>query len=375
MTYFSLQAFVLTALLVIGLLLASLALKRLDILPQAVRQRQSPLDGLRGILASAVVAHHFFITYGWKTAGGWVAPENLLLNNLGAVPVSLFFLITGFLFLGKIEQGGIGWPKLYLSRLKRIMPLYLFVLLVVVALTLHARPLSADRLPEFYRWLKYWLLFRGGAFDGFPSHLVTAGVTWTLLYEWCFYFSLPLLYLCRHRSVARPLWVWLVLAAGWYAWRHTEVRFYLLFVLALPAVWLGGSVRRLMQRYARAVDVLMLVLPVVVLLFTKAYSVPQMLLLAVPFAFLANGYSYFGLLHHDGLRKLGEISFSIYLVHGLLLFATFTLLPLYDFSRAAPYGYLPYFLPLFALTVLCSLGTYWFVERPFLYRRAKRGAG
>ena len=62
------------------------------------------MDGLRGILALSVLVHHFYITYFWKTTGLWKRPESDLLNNFGAIAVSFFFLITGYLFISKIQK-------------------------------------------------------------------------------------------------------------------------------------------------------------------------------------------------------------------------------------------------------------------------------
>lgn len=142
-------------------------------------RRNSPLDGLRGILALSVLAHHYFITYVWKTTGNWVKPEFEILNNLGALPVSLFFLITGYLFLNKIKTPELDWKKLYLSRFKRIMPLYYAVCLVIFLITLTS--LQSDvSLKELGKWAYYWLTFRGGPLADFPSTKIIAGVNWTL---------------------------------------------------------------------------------------------------------------------------------------------------------------------------------------------------
>jgi peptidoglycan/LPS O-acetylase OafA/YrhL len=66
--------------------------------------RSSPLDALRGLLATAVVCHHFVVTYYWKVNGSWVRPESDVLNSMGVLPVSLFFMIAGFYFFGKIYK-------------------------------------------------------------------------------------------------------------------------------------------------------------------------------------------------------------------------------------------------------------------------------
>lgn len=71
--------------------------------------RHSPLDGIRGILALSVFSHHFFKNYFFQTTGRWQSPNIDFFTNLGSVPVSLFFLITGYLFFGKLRQPRMDW--------------------------------------------------------------------------------------------------------------------------------------------------------------------------------------------------------------------------------------------------------------------------
>ncbi len=78
--------------------------RRFNILTEQTLLRSSPIDAVRGLLATSVVCHHFIVTYYWKVNGVWDRPKSDLLNNMGAVPVSLFFMITGFLFFGKIYK-------------------------------------------------------------------------------------------------------------------------------------------------------------------------------------------------------------------------------------------------------------------------------
>lgn len=76
-------------------------------LPQKVYEkfdsihRDSPLDGLRGILAIFVLAQHFYLMYRWKIEGEWGIADNFgqhwmyFAQNIGAIPVSLFFYDYG----------------------------------------------------------------------------------------------------------------------------------------------------------------------------------------------------------------------------------------------------------------------------------------
>lgn len=89
------------------------------------RPRLLALDGLRGLAALAVVELH--ATHGaFPTHGG--------------LAVDLFFLMSGFVLAGAYEprlQTGMSFRAFMAERLARIYPLYLFGLLLGVALYLH----------------------------------------------------------------------------------------------------------------------------------------------------------------------------------------------------------------------------------------------
>ena len=104
MIIFQNEAMLLLALLCLTVTSLAFIFTKVSILPDSDSNRTSTVDGLRGILALSVMAHHFYITYIWKTAGDWEKPESIVIDNFGAVAVSLFFLITGYLFISKIRK-------------------------------------------------------------------------------------------------------------------------------------------------------------------------------------------------------------------------------------------------------------------------------
>lgn len=94
----------LIALYAISLVVFCIVAARLPILSKEAMHRVSSLDGLRGVLATAVMVSHFAISYYWHTTGVWQTTDSRALNNMGAVPVSLFFMITGYLFTAKVYK-------------------------------------------------------------------------------------------------------------------------------------------------------------------------------------------------------------------------------------------------------------------------------
>ncbi len=364
------EALILLAILILCLAFSQLFLRKLDILPNQVINRNSTLDGLRGILALSVLAHHFYITYTWKIGIGWVKPNTFLLNNLGSVSVSLFFLITGFLFINKLRDSNLNWKKLYFSRIKRIFPLYVSVFLLVTVITFFMTT-DSYHFSDFLTYLKNWLRFKGATLGGFDSSRVIAYVQWTLLYEWGFYFLLPVIYIIWHRKLIRPfpLWLILIFLAAYYILRNSHFKLYYLFALAIPAVIFASQISSFISKKPKITHCLVLTVTLINLFLTDGYSTLQMCLTAFIFAFIANGYSYFGILNNLNFKKLGEISFSIYLTHGIVLYLAFTIFHIYDFSQQNLLHYIFYFPLIFIFVILCSLITYHFIEKPFLYSK------
>jgi len=97
--------------------------------------RTQMLDGMRGWLALGVFFQHVMTTYFFYTRGTWDASPAHFYEVTGAIGVSLFFMITGFLFWGRVlrSNGRLDAAALYRSRLRRILPMYLVSVLMVLA--------------------------------------------------------------------------------------------------------------------------------------------------------------------------------------------------------------------------------------------------
>jgi len=327
--------------------------------------RNSPLDGLRGVLALAVLVHHFFITYMWKTTGVWDHPENHVLDNFGAIPVSLFFLITGYLFINKIKSNEVNWLKILKSRIKRIVPLYALVASVVVLITLLSVNLDEYSAKKIFKFLKGWVLFDGKGLGEFQSTIIIAGVNWTLLYEWGFYFSLPILHAIYHKKIIDKRYFIIAFIVFVAIFLETKRSLYLLFLLAIFPIIFEEKIKYLIENKRTLVHISLLMTIVIAFAFTTHFSNTQKILTALIFAFVCNGYSFGEILNNKGLRVLGDISYSTYLLHGLVLYLFFTVFEFYDFTNGMM-GYFMFFPLVFLTTVLLSFLSYKYVEKPFL---------
>jgi peptidoglycan/LPS O-acetylase OafA/YrhL len=176
-----------------------------------------------------------------------------------------------------------------------------------------------------------------------PGDLL-ANVVWSLRYEWLFYFSL--IVTAVFARDARTAWAFpaLGLAASLAVLLRVEMTggtprdsaFIALFCVGM----LAAAVKRKVERvdfnrppFSAAALGLMLV---VLALFRTAYEAVPICLLGAAFFLIANGTSLFGLLASRPARRLGDISFGIYLLQGLIFAALFATRDARAFALASP---------------------------------------
>jgi peptidoglycan/LPS O-acetylase OafA/YrhL len=342
------------------------------------------LDGLRGYLALAVLAHHFIIWINIQRFGHqWVAPDVYFFNNIGAGAVALFFMATGFLFYPLAEQGfsAVSWPSFFLKRVFRIMPLTLFSILVCFAI-LTWRNMTWPNLGELFKIFEWMLGNQVMVFGDKISTQVNASVLWSIRYEWYFYFLLLPMFaiirdLLRWRfpTISRPNLPTLIIllvsitlfktALTGTNWAH-----FLLFAL-------GMLVRAVYpnQLIARMIRTRVFTGITIVALFLALNFVPRPSGLAIVaylmfFAGVVFEGPLFHLLRHKNAVFLGDRSFGIYLFHGIVLSLLFTEFSVYVSALSLPVLFfcMPF---VTVITVLISDWLHKWVERPAILAGAR----
>ena len=388
--YSAWPAFVCLALLVA--LAATRLLAGLDA-PQGHRTRRlSQIDGLRGFLALAVFFHHAPIYHSFEMTGGWWLPRIRFFQTLGPLGVSLFFMITGFLFYGKLLDEGArpDWMRLYVGRLARIGPLYLVGLAIMLATIAAASPHLHVPPAGLAREIGTWLLLGYGRQVDINRYRDTwtldAGVTWTLHYEWLFYAALvPLALVARLAGRWTPGLTFAGLAAclGWAAVTPpSELPPTLPVLLSMFLVGMSCAVaeRRkgpFVERWKRPVaerrkgpfavqgpigSLLVLVLLGATFAWPGVYSFATTVLLGAAFALVVRGNTLSGLLTSRAAIRLGDISFGIYLLQAPALGTVFALAPV-ALKRSAPGFWVCVFAAAVLLVVMAALA-HRLVERP-----------
>lgn len=283
------------------------------------------LTGLRGVAALAVVFHHAANQMG----GDWYFR--------GQPMVDIFFVLSGFV-MGYVylSRDKLDWKAFALARFARVYPLHIATALAMAAASVAVARMGHKPWPDYVnpiQALREATLTMAMPVVGvdklwnFPA--------WSISVEWWVYFTLfPLLALFGPRlSQGRALALFLVAAIGMAVLLHLGVgkstRGWMAFGRAL--VGFGGG--WLAYRFAtqtdltipdRAVDAL--ALAVVVCIYGTAplidddawYLLPIYPLLVFGLATGSRALSIRALASRP-FEWLGDISFSIYLVHSIVL--------------------------------------------------------
>jgi peptidoglycan/LPS O-acetylase OafA/YrhL len=243
-------------------------------------------------------------------------------------------MITGFLFFSKLIDGrtkSIDWGKLFVSRFLRLVPLYLFAMLLLFLIVAYlSNGILNEPIPKLLNEAIQWLsftIFGGPNLNGVANtFIITAGVTWSLPYEWIFYLSLPLLALTVR--VIPPLpYIALSIAAiaGLAIWHpHFHALILVPFSGGITASFLvrWDSFRQFAARRISSFISLGCI-AIAVTFYPSAFEIVPLLLLSVAFTLIACGNNLFGVLVSPVSRTLGEMAYSIYLLHGITLFVAF----------------------------------------------------
>jgi len=174
-----------------------------------------------------------------------------------------------------------------------------------------------------------WLFFTvNGATDinGFEkTFLMNSGVTWTLPYEWMFYFLLPIFALLLRKSVTpKVVLLFTIIFLLILYINQASIRHFMPFVGGIIAAVLLKKFDLKPRTQKPVFTFIALVLLICSVVFFDSGRKPIPIIIStVFFIIIASGNSFFGLLTSSLSRKFGQITYSLYLLHGTLLFIIF----------------------------------------------------
>lgn len=352
------------------------------------------LDHLRGFAALLVLFFHssHFISHkliystpydpaNWARAGN---PFSALVIE-GHTAVSLFFLLSGFVFTVGSLQKKLNFLGFYRNRLLRTYPLFLFFLILGIAFNVENFSTVA-LLQSVFFMANSDTAINGGAFTF---------VFWSIAVEWHFYLLFPLLLVSVQKWGWKVLpWLILVLlvvrTGAYYAGADMRELSYWTIVGRLDQFLLGMLAGIYYRDYfvaGKRLDYIAIAGAGLVLMLLFGFNqlggggvnnhlwIFWPTLEAIAWATFLIGYLSIARHFHRLLGKvlvaLGTISYSIYMGHYLVLdfFLSKDWESLWLLEEPISTAVLNTIIFILPLVLLLAATTYFFVERPFLLRR------
>jgi exopolysaccharide production protein ExoZ len=318
---------------------------------------------LRAVAAWHVVFHHFYqLIPGLKGEGGVL---EWYFSQRGTFGVDIFFVISGFIMMSTPSHINIRPATFFLRRIFRIIPTYWFFTLLLASLAwfypviFHMAPPMPDHI------IKSLFFIPHSNPDGLSIQFPLLAVGWTLFFELIFYliFALTLIFPFRRRlSLLLIILAALVFA---YPWRWPA------------SMWLRDP---LMLEFGLGAMIAHLRIAGALSLGQKSTSVAGILLLATSMLMILLNYGTYWRIISAGLlvtgavlleslfksrhllSHLGDISYSTYLSHGIVIITMTPLFYLLPESIRVPFILFGGII----LVILASHLGYRYLEQPSL---------
>lgn len=335
-----------------------------NILPQSILN----IQGLRGLAALMVLIAHVSL-YENRIGSGALLPNWMF--ELGSGGVDLFFVISGYVMVAISGFGPSGFKpasQFFLRRITRIYPLYwAFTLLVIVIVSFVPQALQREGGASNIDYIKSFFLIP----DINAAPLVGQG--WTLVHEMYFYLVFTFVVLVKKelRVYFICFWLiflitynWLVPAPQGPIWRTSTSSLTFEFIMGCVAAYLHkiGYVKY---------GILSLMAGVLTLCFNPEHlDSDRFLWYGIPFFLIVYGAVATELVRTwiapAWLRFTGDISYSIYLSHILVIAACAKIWKL--FNNVGIFDNIVMIIIMLATSWLSGLAVFKLVEYPIMKR-------
>ncbi|SHE23223.1 Exopolysaccharide production protein ExoZ [methanotrophic endosymbiont of Bathymodiolus puteoserpentis (Logatchev)] len=334
-----------------------------------------PMEGIRGFAVFLVfLVHYMTLIQPWLLENSMTFQVVLYTHSIGNIGVDLFFVLSGYLIYGMLIQKHRPFKNYLLRRVQRIYPTFTVVFVIYLVLSFFF--VSESKIPSGWdRGLIFVLqnyLLMPGLFD--VNAIIT--VAWSLSYEFFYYLLMPVL----------------ITVLSMRSW---EAKYRIVFFLCASLFFFtyfslyGGPIRLLMfvsgillyetieNKFIQGMPplglpaLLIAILSVVLLKTFDSNGWWGYVLLYMLFyvfcleCFLSSGFTS-RLFSVSPLRWLGNMSYSYYLLHGLVLKFIFMVLGyLYPAQQSETMMLWILLPPIFFLTLIPSSILFIYIEKPY----------
>jgi exopolysaccharide production protein ExoZ len=300
-----------------------------------------PMEGLRGFAAILVFFVHFYDQFGAYIINTWVQSIMRFMASIGHAGVDLFFVLSGFLIYGIMMNRQFHFVRYLLRRIQRLYPIFIAVLAIYLIL-FFILPEHSKLSTTFNSTILY-IMANLAMLPGMIKIEPIIAVAWSLSYEWFFYLIMPmlmaLLSIRRWKSCWRASFFMLMAIAYWISstlgWVHHPRLILFTAGILLWELWKSNNIHKGFSKWGELAAIIAFVCSLALIGMSKLNSGPVELILSkvphyyAPFLFItlfflvAFGLFFKGILFSvfswAPLRWVGNMSYSYYLIHGLVL--------------------------------------------------------
>jgi peptidoglycan/LPS O-acetylase OafA/YrhL len=358
------------------------------------RARYPQLDGLRGLLALGVFFSHSILFHYYLTTGtlDHVRDHSRFYTQMGIVCVYFFFFLTGFLFWTKAQAASLPDLRTYFwHRVRRLYPAFaLPVLAYALILVVYPGETPGHSARFLSHLLLYCLTFFLTPYLWLGKAEWIFSMMWTLRVEWMFYILLPVL-----APFARTRWKQLLLlgvaisllfllpqlhtlpslnhSAGKSVLDGIDQLLYYFDGFLVRIFFVGMAVAFLRRKYPLAriaprdpytAALFLVCVGIALESDARVLSTFNAGILFSPFLVVVFGSDLMGLLRSRPLLLLGQISYSIYLLHLPILYFLYKALPIMATPAASPLLFWLFTALAGSIVVALSALSYRFIEVP-----------
>jgi len=338
------------------------------------------IDSMRGIAILMVLAVHstlFFDIFNIMNLP--LGLENIL--HSGKYGVSLFFIVSAYTLFRSLDiRKENGFKDYYIRRFFRIAPLYYLVIILLFTFTTGKIFYMQEGTNDISLFnLATHMFFINGFFTSNFNSII--GVEWTIFVEIFFYMILPVIFIYRKYLLKISLFLFIIailnaLIMKLYPLNELEriqlyfspLAWFIVFMLGILIYsYQTMFIKTIFIKFKKHIAV-SIVLLFILLSYVKLpgnYLIFSILLASF---FMLNKYNKITFFNNLLLKRIGELSFSIYLIH----------MPIFALARTEKMGgglmifdnqilnYIFFTLCLISIIVAISFILYKYIEQPFM---------
>ncbi len=332
------------------------------------------LDIARGVAAIAVAIFHYKLFYAYNLSSENFAPENQpfydyikLIYEHGWIAVQFFFLLSGFIFfklyLKRIKEKNLSFYNFLILRISRLYPLHFITLIIVLIIYLvlkennFTNPIQADLEHFFYNLflIHEWGLKSYASFNE-PSWSISVEL---LMYIIFFYLAL------KTNIIFYSFLIILISSILFFKFKFLGYGGYCFFIGGLSYI-LIKNLKINQKNKILILSLLIFFSGILSSYFIDNSKLNKIIILTIFFPslinlfYLINNYSpRFG----KKLSLIGDISYSIYLIHFPLILFILIILSILDLK--INFNSMTVFCTYLIFTFLISFFSYKLIEIPF----------